>query len=54
MREEQRNSFRPDKAVKGSFVKGPPVADCISVLQLSFSPVNHADTHDQKMWDSDI
>lgn len=53
-REEQRNSFRCDKAMEGSFVRGPPVADCVSLLQLSFSPVNHADTHDQEMWGSDI
>lgn len=54
MREELRNSFRSDKAMKNSFVRGPSVADCVSLLQLSFSPVNDADAHDQKMWDSDI
>lgn len=54
MREEQRNSFRSDRAIKGSFVRGPSVAECIFLPQLSFSLVNHADAHDQKIWNSDI
>lgn len=54
MREEQRNSFGSDKAIKASFVMDPSVAECVSLPQLSFSLVNHADAHDQKIQDSDI